>query len=112
MWRGRGLHTLPPPPVNPSNMHNGYVHVQANNLNSLWNYIFYAPLKLASSDKDHASLHQNLIASSISHMFRITTPPFTNAQPLFCFILFLKHSSRFFLSFFPELPLPLKLGLF
>ena len=27
MWRGRGIH---PPPVNPSNMHNGYVYVQAN----------------------------------------------------------------------------------
>ena len=50
-------------------------------------------MKLALSDRGHAC-----IASSISHMFRITTSPFTNAQTLF-FCLF--ECLVFFLTFFP-----------
>ena len=85
MWRGRGLHPLPLTPqicimVTFMCKQTPRIRLGIIYFTFLWN-------KLCP-----------FIASSISHMFRITTSPFTNAQPLVFFVFFWHSSRVFFLS--------------
>ena len=104
MWRRRGLHIPSPSPRQPLKICI-YVHVQANTRFGI--IYFTLLLNWLGLIK---TMHRFIKISSLHQYLRITTPPFTNAQPLFCFILFFKHSSRFFFLFFSWVAFASKVG--